>query len=904
MATTKENPDDQSPATNITGIEFGSLPENPDIKEITDGTIAFLLELRTLVADELRGLPLDGNQKRQVEQSLTTFSLFIHNLIGLDPFSTRRTKLNPKALDITLQDLPENVFQAWQHLCHTVPSARNLILIDPKKDPDSDTFKKGYHLPYLIFQKALRKMVDPSATKIPGKERTMALLDNSITAKKSDIDKSKPFAVNPEDINRDRIKISTQNLLDLLERRKDDLPNEVNDDISLLQKFLNAILEEDLGARTSDSDMPKDEKEFFNAMRDSWENPSLLNLSIIPSKIIEAMARLSLADAELHLAFIGHDFNNISSILDAAGHHVSTVERRYAYHPLALAALSTSQRDESGLATIHELYRLDDITVVSAGAGSNAIEVTSAAAYGKIANVVKGPNSPLAERPATGFLGRVWAVLNAPIGELLGGRRKSAREVRNEIQINRWLRDIPKIKALLTQGSDEAARQVETILSSMHQEPSLMNIGLLRKLVDMIIAAAREASPDIPQELDWLTPEAISLGINTSSITNLLFNIAYINRQIVILKNLPSKASSYREKLQEVSEFSSNKVSDRYELSWTTLRDSFLEIMAEEGHADADLDEFKKGYAASTDKGEFFIGYSKKLTQNDEYWTALEPAVPCAEIRKYLNEFAASPDSLTELTLYRVGNKLADMYTILISEESNTLMSEIEATSDKATILNILKKYFEIIFQKIDAVLGTFESAFESKPYIHGGFKWEHIKPVIEKNPEAIHTIDLMQLAGHEPNIFNSGDKAFYIATCSEDSPESSRNCVYDKAAEDRLRDGDPLAEFNGNAQEMAAKMGLKLIDPAQYYRLQELGKYKLFDKNSSNWLLKKPYSLSDPNEFDIFNIENAPDDHESDAFALSVTLPKPSYRPEGSFLPKESHDPKRGWRGVFKVMW
>ena len=51
----------------------------------------------------------------------------------------------------------------------------------------------------------------------------------------------------------------------------------------------------------------------------------------------------------------------------------------------------------------------------------------------------------------------------------------------------------------------------------------------------------------------------------------------------------------------------------------------------------------------------------------------------------------------------------------------------------------------------------------------------------LEENPEALWSIAQMEVAGHEPDVYDYDDQGFDIGTCSAESPKSSRNCVIAK---------------------------------------------------------------------------------------------------------------------------
>ena len=132
-------------------------------------------------------------------------------------------------------------------------------------------------------------------------------------------------------------------------------------------------------------------------------------------------------------------------------------------------------------------------------------------------------------------------------------------------------------------------------------------------------------------------------------------------------------------------------------------------------------------------------------------------------------------------------------------------------------------------------LLGKLENRFSANMHLHEGVDWNDVKVSLEASPEALWSLLQMESAGHEPDVYHDDEKDYYFGTCSKESPESGRNCVYDKEAADWLRENYPDAKFNGSAVEMAETMGIELMLPDHYERLQEKGR---FDEETASWLL------------------------------------------------------------------
>ena len=142
----------------------------------------------------------------------------------------------------------------------------------------------------------------------------------------------------------------------------------------------------------------------------------------------------------------------------------------------------------------------------------------------------------------------------------------------------------------------------------------------------------------------------------------------------------------------------------------------------------------------------------------------------------------------------------------------------------------------ELTAEQAERTLGALQRRFQANIHLHEGIEWTKVKTALEANPEALWSIAQMESAGHSPDIYHDDKNDYYFGTCSIESPESARNCVYDKEAADWLRENHPDVPFQGSAVEMAEAMGIDLMDPDHYKDiLQEKGK---FDEKTRSWLL------------------------------------------------------------------
>jgi hypothetical protein len=93
-----------------------------------------------------------------------------------------------------------------------------------------------------------------------------------------------------------------------------------------------------------------------------------------------------------------------------------------------------------------------------------------------------------------------------------------------------------------------------------------------------------------------------------------------------------------------------------------------------------------------------------------------------------------------------------------------------------------------------------------------------------------------MERTGGEPDVIGIDSKSGEIlfVDCSPESPTGRRSTCFDREALDSRKENKPA----DNALEMAARMGIEILDESQYRKLQELDK---FDLKTSSWIATPP---------------------------------------------------------------
>jgi len=144
----------------------------------------------------------------------------------------------------------------------------------------------------------------------------------------------------------------------------------------------------------------------------------------------------------------------------------------------------------------------------------------------------------------------------------------------------------------------------------------------------------------------------------------------------------------------------------------------------------------------------------------------------------------------------------------------------------------------ELTASQKNGLLSILKVRFEKNMQRHQGLKWSDIEKKLEGQPERLWSINEMEQTGGEPDIVDQ-DKTtneFMFYDCSPETPLGRRNLCYDRAALDARKEFKP----KDNAMDVAAAMGIEMLDEEQYRQLQTLGK---FDLKTSSWV-KTPEAI------------------------------------------------------------
>jgi hypothetical protein len=133
-------------------------------------------------------------------------------------------------------------------------------------------------------------------------------------------------------------------------------------------------------------------------------------------------------------------------------------------------------------------------------------------------------------------------------------------------------------------------------------------------------------------------------------------------------------------------------------------------------------------------------------------------------------------------------------------------------------------------------LLATLKARFEKHPQRHRGLDWPAVQSRLEARPEKLWSLAEMEASGGEPDVVGrepaTGELVFF--DCAPESPKARASLCYDRAALDARKEHKP----KNSAQDLAAAMGIELLDEEQYHALQQLGS---FDTKTSSWLKTPP---------------------------------------------------------------
>ena len=140
----------------------------------------------------------------------------------------------------------------------------------------------------------------------------------------------------------------------------------------------------------------------------------------------------------------------------------------------------------------------------------------------------------------------------------------------------------------------------------------------------------------------------------------------------------------------------------------------------------------------------------------------------------------------------------------------------------------------ELSPEQREELLKTLQVRFEKYMNHHKSLEWAKVRAKLEANPEKLSSLNAMESTGGEPDVVGydkkTGEYIFY--DCSAESPKGRRSICYDGEGQaEREKKGVHPA---GNAVDLAAAMGIELLNEDQYRELQKIVE---FDTKTQSWV-------------------------------------------------------------------
>ncbi len=137
-----------------------------------------------------------------------------------------------------------------------------------------------------------------------------------------------------------------------------------------------------------------------------------------------------------------------------------------------------------------------------------------------------------------------------------------------------------------------------------------------------------------------------------------------------------------------------------------------------------------------------------------------------------------------------------------------------------------------------EELLKTLKARFEKNMNRHKGVEWTKVQTRLSGMDEKLWSLNAMESTGGEPDLvlLDASSSEFIFVDCSAESPKERRSICYDHEALEKRKEHKP----QDSAMNMAAEMGIELLNEEQYRVLQQFGR---FDLKTSSWV-KTPAAI------------------------------------------------------------
>jgi len=131
-----------------------------------------------------------------------------------------------------------------------------------------------------------------------------------------------------------------------------------------------------------------------------------------------------------------------------------------------------------------------------------------------------------------------------------------------------------------------------------------------------------------------------------------------------------------------------------------------------------------------------------------------------------------------------------------------------------------------------EELINILKARFEKNNNRHKTIEWDSVLARLEANADKLWSLNEMERTGGEPDVvgLNTQTGEYIFFDCSAESPKGRRSVCYDRQGFESRKEHKP----ENNALDMAADMGIELLNEQQYRDLQKLG---VFDTKTSSWI-------------------------------------------------------------------
>lgn len=143
-----------------------------------------------------------------------------------------------------------------------------------------------------------------------------------------------------------------------------------------------------------------------------------------------------------------------------------------------------------------------------------------------------------------------------------------------------------------------------------------------------------------------------------------------------------------------------------------------------------------------------------------------------------------------------------------------------------------MKNKKELLPEEREQLLKTLKTRFEKNKSRHQNLDWDKVQLKLGSSSEKLWSLNEMEKTGGEPDVVSFDEKTneYIFYDCSAESPKGRRSICFDLEAQESRKEFKP----ENNVIDMAAIMGIELLNEEQYRELQKLGK---FDEKTSSWI-------------------------------------------------------------------